>query len=70
MVSNIMFTQIHTRLYEIFGHSNNSFGNQNLLLLGDLLQVFTFNIVLFKDNRISLLSYHLLKNDLFLNKYH
>ena len=39
MVSNFVLAQIHTRLYEIFNVTNNSFGNKNILLLGDLLQV-------------------------------
>jgi hypothetical protein len=39
MVSNIMLAQIHVRLYEIFGSTEEPFGGQNILLLGDLLQV-------------------------------
>jgi hypothetical protein len=34
-----MLAQIHVRLYEIFGSTEEPFGGQNILLLGDLLQV-------------------------------
>ena len=42
MVSNIRLAQIHLRLQEIFRRSINNkgtFGQQNILLFGDLLQV-------------------------------
>jgi hypothetical protein len=43
MVSNVRLAQIHLRLAEIFStgpRSNKSFANMNILLLGDLLQVY------------------------------
>ena len=39
MVSNINFAQIHLRLDEIFSGKNDTFGQQNMLLFGDFLQV-------------------------------
>lgn len=45
MVSNVRLAQIHLRLNEIFynkKNSKNTFGNQNILLFGDLLQVKIF----------------------------
>jgi hypothetical protein len=42
MVSNVRFAQMHLRLEEIFGTGSdtvNAFGNINMFLLGDLLQV-------------------------------
>ncbi len=46
MVSNVTLTQIHMRLVEIFKPESpeTSFANQNIFLLGDLLQV----IILYK----------------------
>ena len=47
MVSNVRLAQIHSRLHEIFRKHHNivkSFGGQNLIFFGDLLQViFIFN---------------------------
>lgn len=39
MCSNINFTWMHLRLDEIFPNRNESFGNCNMLVFGDLLQV-------------------------------
>lgn len=42
MVSSVKLAQIHLRLNEIFAVSRNSrstFGNMNIVLFGDLLQV-------------------------------
>ncbi len=40
MVSNVRLAQIHLRLNEIFTPEQNmTFGNQNLIFFGDLLQV-------------------------------
>lgn len=46
MVSNVKLAQIHLRLQEIYSSSRNStttFGNMNILLFGDLLQVLFIN---------------------------
>ena len=45
MVSNITLTQIHLRLVEIFTPEKPqiAFGNKNIFLLGDFLQVNFFN---------------------------
>lgn len=42
MVGNIRLAQIHRRLEEIFLNdiSHSTFGNRNMLLFGDLLQVY------------------------------
>ncbi len=42
MVSNVRLAQIHLRLHEVFAKSRSfskSFGDKNILLFGDLLQV-------------------------------
>ena len=44
MVSNVRLAQIHLRLQEIFSVKRNNstkFGDRNILLFGDLLQVNT-----------------------------
>lgn len=49
MVSNVRLAQIHLRLNEIFTKKNkriNTFGGQNLLFFGDLLQVNKFTYIL------------------------
>jgi hypothetical protein len=46
MVSNVRAAQIHLRLDEIFTQGSDkavTFGNKNILLFGDFLQVFYFN---------------------------
>ena len=43
MVSSVMLAQIHNRLNEIFPNDKFSFGNQNILVFGDLLQVIDKN---------------------------
>ena len=50
MVSNVRLAQIHLRLAEIFStgpRSNKSFANLNIMLLGDLLQVFITSYIRF-----------------------
>jgi hypothetical protein len=45
MISNIQLLEIHKRLEEIFYSNSNeltTFGNRNIILFGDLLQVFIF----------------------------
>jgi hypothetical protein len=42
MVSNVKLAQIHLRLQEIYSttrYNKNTFGNINIVLFGDLLQV-------------------------------
>jgi len=40
MISNVRLAQIHLRLNEIYTPGDDAtFGNQNLIFLGDLLQV-------------------------------
>ena len=39
MVSNLMLTYIHKRLAEIFGQHDRLLGGQNMVFLGDLLQL-------------------------------
>ena len=46
MCSNILLSQIHCRLDEIFPNQDFSFGNIDMLLLGDLSQVTIFNNIL------------------------
>ena len=40
MISNIMFLYIHHRLQEIFGNDTEKFGKRDMLLIGDLLQLY------------------------------
>ena len=49
MVSSITFALIHSRLSELFPETNNSFGNQNMLIFGDLLQVSRNKFLLFDE---------------------
>jgi hypothetical protein len=39
MVSSIIFAYIHCRLNELFPSTSQSFGEKNILIFGDLLQV-------------------------------
>jgi len=57
MVSSLTLAYIHSRLNEIFPNQNNSFGNQNIILFGDLLQVnISFNFLIsFYRSKIFLL---------------
>jgi hypothetical protein len=43
MISSVTLAQIHCRLCEIFNDCDLPFGGKNILLFGDLLQVFRFS---------------------------
>jgi hypothetical protein len=47
MISNVRLAQIHLRLNEIFTPGQNiTFGNQNLIFFGDLLQVSYMGLII------------------------
>ena len=45
MVSSVLLALIHSRLDEIFPNTGKSFGNMNIVLFGDLLQVKQLNFL-------------------------